>query len=141
MKKYIFLLGGAIMICITIFWISHMKISVKADDLKSENGYILVKTQMSTVSEWLAIADNNGEYDIPRDVRIAGNMPGGYNYAIETGDNIFVCYGKYISFNHKDEAGTYDIFHSNSWDIIFPIQRNSIFNKILPKTYLCFFDK
>lgn len=137
--KYIicFLLVSLSLICVRGFL--PVKYAVKRDNLNITGDYLIVKVQKSTISQWVAIGDSKGIYDDNIDVRLTGNVPSGYNYDIETGENIFICYG--VFDGSADLHGQkYDIFNVESWEILYPVKRNSLFDKVLPDSYLCGFD-
>ena len=140
-KKYIML--SVLLLVMLILVISvylPAKRAVKLNDLDTSKYYIIVKVQKSTISPWLAIGDNNGDYEIGRDVYLTGNYPQGYNYTVDFGGNTFVCYGQYDG-TRDIGAGEHNTFGVNSWEIIYPVKREgSVFDSFLPKGYLCRYD-
>ncbi len=112
----------------------------KQDAYKCKKEFIVVKNQKATVSPWIAIGDTNGAFSEEKNTRIIGNEPTNFNYSIECGDNTFICYGKYKEYNHTDEAGTYDIFQADTWDILYPIKRTELFDFYFPKSFICKMD-
>ena len=136
--KYKYIISLVCLIALLIGFIPVKK-AVKKEYLDKADNYIIVNVQKSTVSQWIAIGNNKGNYDVPRDVKLIGNVPDGYNYAVETGHNSFVCYGKFCGAG--DFYGDkYDVFNVDRWEILYPIKRDSLFNGILPNSYLCIFD-
>lgn len=141
-KKIIILCIGLIALISIAFHFTlfnPVKVAIKEEDLKSKNRYILVQVQKSTISEWVAIGDENGLFDKKIDVRIKGNEPSGYNYDLECENNTFVCYGKFTGLVDAP-AGTYQQFDATDWDILYPVKRASLFNFIMPKTSICRID-
>ena len=134
----VFLLLAIVLIVVLVGFIP-VKQAIKQDSLVKTENYIIVKVQKATISEWVAIGDNKGDYDLPRDVRLTGNAPSGYNYDVEVGDNTFICYGNSdgIGDFHGEK---YDIFNVEKWEILYPVKRNSFFDWILPNSYLCRYD-
>ncbi len=117
-----------------------IKFAVKQEDLDRSENYIIVKVQTATVAPWIAIGDNKGNYDMPKDVRLSGNVPSGFNYDVAVGQNAFVCYGK--SGGTKDLYGEeYEDFNVERWEILYPVKRNSNLDWIWPDSYLCIFDR
>ena len=141
MKKIIFSVCIVIIIIIALIPFKPIKYAVKKENIASGEDYIIVKVQKATVLTWIAIGDKSGDYDLPKDVRIIGAEPSGYNYDLECGDNTFICYGKYTEFGHTDDAGTYDIFKADGCDILYPVKRNSPLGFIMPKSFICNMDK
>lgn len=141
-KKIIIICIGLIgLLSITLHFalFNPVKVAIKEEDLKSKKQYILVQEQKSTVSQWVAIGDENGLFDKEIDVRIKGNTPSGYNYDLQCGNNTFVCYGKFTGLVDAP-AGTYQQFDATDWDILYPVKRSSLFNFIIPKTSICKID-
>ena len=116
-----------------------VKIARKIEDIDTSKNYIIVNVQKSTISEWISISDNRGDYAVAKNVRLTGCIPGGYNYDVETGKNAFVCYGELTGVGELG-GEHYDVFNVVKWDILYPINRNSPFDCILPKNYLCLFE-
>lgn len=137
--KYIIyvLLVAISLICLSVF--SPIKYAVKQGNLNKADDYLIVKVQKSTISEWIAIGDNKCIYDDAKNVRLTGNIPSGYDYNIETGGNIFICYGK-VEGTSDLHGEKYYIYNVENWEILYPVKRNSCFEKVLPDSYLCGFD-
>ena len=118
-----------------------VQFAISEQDLTDKTDYILVEVQKSTISQWIATGDKNGPYEILRDVRIIGKEPSGFNYDVEVGGNVYVCYGEYEGIEmlgDSTETGTYYVFNATGWDIIAPVRRKGILP--LPESYLCLFD-
>lgn len=132
------ILFAGILITVLIGFIP-VKHAVKQNSLEEVDEYIAVNVQRSTISQWIAVGDNKGDYEVPKDVRLTGNTPSGYNYDVEVGHNTFICYGKFdgVGDLHGEK---YDIFNVKKWEILYPVKRNSRFDWILPNSYLCRFD-
>lgn len=138
-KAMIYILPAIVLLAVLAGFIP-MKQAIKRGGLDKSGNYIIVKVQKATLSEWIAIGDNNGNYDTPKNVRLTGNAPFGYNYNVEVGDNTFVCYGKDDGVGFlQDEK--YETFNAERWEILYPVKRNSLFDWILPDSYLCRFDR
>ena len=116
------------------------KKALKQDNLDKTDSYIIVHVQKATISQWITVGDNKGDYDIPKDIRLTGNAPSGYNYDVEVGDNAFVCYGKFDGVGDLN-GEEYYVFNVDRWEILYPVKRNSPFDWILPNSYLCRFDR
>lgn len=129
-----------VIISMTVFvGFMPVKQAIKQDSLDKTENYIIVNVQKATISEWIAIGDNKRDYNVPKDVRLTGNAPSGYNYDIEVGHNTFICYGK--PDGDGDLHGEkYNIFNVERWEILYPVKRNSPFDWVLPNSYLCRFD-
>lgn len=145
MKKIIkfFVLVMAVIILVEVtmvLWLPPIKKAIKFEDIEKSKSYIIVKTARVTGSDWIVVDSNNTYFDVEKYIRIEGVEPDGYNFGIEYGNNSFVCYGEYIKKDYSDDTGTYDIFKSNSWDILYPIQRNSLLGFLMPKSYLSKYD-
>lgn len=134
----IYVLLAVIIIAVFIGFIP-VKHAVKQEHLEKTDEYIIVNVQKATISQWIAVGDNNGEYDAPKDVRLTGEAPSGYNYDVEVGHNTFICYGKFDGLGDL-HGEKYDIFNVERWEILYPVNRNSPFDWILPNSYLCRFD-
>lgn len=137
-KHEICILSAVVLIAVLIGFIP-VKRAIKQDGLDKAASYITVNVQKATISQWIAVGDDKGDYDTPRDVRLTGNVPSGYNYDVEAGHNTFICYGEFDTAGdfHGEE---YDIFNVETWEILYPVKRNSSLDWILPSSYLCRFD-
>ena len=132
-----------VLIIILLFVASYfapVKFAIKQEDLRDTESYIIVQVQHSTaVSIWVAVGDNNGKYNEPVSINLLGDEPQLYSYEIEFGGNQFVCYGNYL--DEGDFHGeVYKNFEITGWDILYPIKRDSLFNFILPNSYICRYD-
>ena len=116
-----------------------MKKALKEENIDQSKEYIIAKIQKATVSQWCAVGDNNGIYETPDNIRLKGNVPSGYNYAVETGNNVFICYGNFCA-TEELHGEKYKVFNVENWEIAYPVKRNSLFNFLLPKSYLCKYD-
>ena len=127
----------AVIIIAVIIGFIPVKHAVKR--LNEADDYIAVNVEKATISQWIAVGDNKGDYEVQNDVRLTGNAPSGYNYAVEVGHNTFICYGKFdgVGDLHGEK---YDIFNVEKWEILYPVKRNLRFDWILPNSYLCRFD-
>lgn len=63
------------------------------------------------------------------------------SYSIEYGHNKFILYGEFLSDMYEIEGEFFRIFNCKDWDVVYPINRDSLFNFIMPKNYLCEFDQ
>lgn len=115
------------------------KHAIKDKELENKGEYFIVKVQRSTAALWSVVGDEKRLYYEPIDAIFVGNYPSGYNYDVEVGDNTFICYGEFIK---ESEFGGYrnSIYEIYDWDILYPVKRNSPFNLLLPKSYLCKID-
>lgn len=137
------------MLMVFIFFICKMTIvikykpvkqAVKIQELNCDITYIVVVPVKVTGADWMIIDSKNCKFDGEEYIKIIGNEPEGLDFSIEYASNKFVCYGKYVQEDYKDETGVYDVFYATSWDIMYPIERNSILSFFLPKSYLTDLD-
>lgn len=63
------------------------------------------------------------------------------SYGIEYGHNQFILYGEFSFDMYEFEGEFFRIFNCKDWDIIYPINRDLLFDYFMPKNYLCEFDK
>lgn len=124
---------------VIIYGMMPVKQAINEDSLEKSKDFIIVNAQKSTISQWIAIGGNSGYYNEHKNVKLKGTPPSGYTYSVEAGHNTFVCYGHYVE--EKDFYGEkYTVFNVESWEILYPIKRDSLFSKILPSSFLCNFD-
>ncbi len=145
MIKKIMLSGICILliaiIVVSIIGFSPVKKAVNKEAINYNKTFIIVKAQRSTISEWTVLEDNEGIIANEADVKLTGNIPSGYNYEFEIGQNQFLCYGRYMGMESQYPVSLEEImiFEVDSWEILFPIKRESLI-PFLPKNYLCKFD-
>lgn len=134
-KTWIIIIVCVLVISIGSIFFGFSKKAIHIDELHTKNNYILVQVQYSTPALWQVVGDNGGYYEKPLDITLKGIIPK-VNYNIQTGNNIFVCYGNYEK-NIVTEAGYATmVFKVVEWDILYPIQHNSILSPLLSKNYL-----
>ena len=125
---------------ITLYFvkIKPQKTAIELIELSSKE-YIIVETIYTTASNWAITGDQNGSYDIPIFVTLLGNEPR-LIYDIQTGENKFVCYGKYLDDVVTLAGYTTKAFNVDEWDIIYPVDHNSLYSFILSKKILYEFE-
>lgn len=115
-----------------------IKKAILKNEMK-EKEYVVVQIFYTTASTWGIIGDQNSNYDIPLAVTLTGNVPR-LCYDIQIGGNTFICYGRYLD-NIITLAGYENkVFEVDSWEILYPVNHNSIFSTILSKKYLYSFE-
>lgn len=140
MKKIVYILCIVLIILfiVTTYMLWPIKFSVDIKETIINKEYIIVESQSTTSANWKAIGDENGMYDIPLDVKLNGNYPK-VTYDILTGDNMYICYAKFVD-TITTEAGYQNVIYDvKDWDIVYPIDRGKALS-LLPKKWLCHFD-
>lgn len=61
------------------------------------------------------------------------------NLGLSTG-NAYIVYGEHLKEPIEDEFYDNVAYTFEAWDIIYPVDRNTIFGSLLPKSYICVFD-
>ena len=113
-----------------------VKWAIKKEDIKDDReNYIVVQAEASTVSAW--IYEKESEW---RNVSLLNETIRKFNRELAGLGNQYICYGK---FNGSSESIDIQVEHFDvtDWDILYPIKRNQYMEGILPKSYLCSFDK
>ncbi|MBU5450082.1 hypothetical protein [Acetivibrio sp. MSJd-27] len=113
-----------------------IKWAIKKEDIKDDReNYIVVQAEASTVSAW--IYEKESEW---RNVSLLNETIRKFNRELAGLGNQYICYGK---FNGSTESIgiQVELFDVTGWDILYPIKRNKYMEGILPKSYLCIFDK
>ncbi len=133
------LLVGVLFVLLLFHIYKPIKMAVHNDQLQNAKNYIIIRLQKSTAFDWLALADENGEFDEYFGVILKGQGLPGFSEAIElAGDNKFVCYGKFGGYEIPEDLDEeVRVFYVESWDILYPIQREAIVPFLLPKSYMC----
>jgi hypothetical protein len=116
--------------------------------------YWILKGEKVTGYQWSIIGDQSGLYEgenykYVSNINIIGNKPI-YNFFSDysSGTNKFVCYGEivYHLSKSKPNMGTgspvigENVLNVNQWDIMYPINRDLLIGKLIPKNYLCRYD-
>ena len=80
--------------------------------------YIVAMFSGATDSYWKAIGDEQGMFDESIYIQFIGEGLPMFSYGVETGGNIFICYGSFLKVEN-------DIcfFEMNGWDILYPVSR------------------
>ena len=136
-KKLVLLITCIFILCFLLF---PIKKAVDVNIVNTTSNYIIVKVQKSSASQWIAINKNGEALEKRRDYKLIGNVPKGFNYGIESGSNIYVCFGKDIIEETTAHGDSYNVFKVDSWEIMYPIQRNSFISGVLPKNFLVVYD-
>ena len=137
MKKNMLFVVGFIVIFLA-YQFYPIKITVNENNLSDKN-YILVKSCATTLSNWKIINNEQTKSDDDNYVRLEGNTPVNLNYNLLSGNNIYVCYGEFLE-NGNLMGETYKRFNVVNWDILYPVNRNSVLDFILPDNYICNLD-
>ncbi len=145
MKILCIIILSFILIYIIIKFVIPVKFSIKNEDIDKGKTYIVVEFVGATEEYWKVIDYSDDLKNLinknPKiltrtmlsDISIEDFF---YEFHI-TGNNKFVCYGKYTDIKNIDEdLGVYFYMYDiKDWDIIYPIKRNWF--GFLPKSYLC----
>ena len=151
MKKAIGITSSIIVISIIIKVLPlFLPIKYATVDLpQNTNEYIIVRGIKTTGYEWKVVGDQNGVYDQDSQnvkcINMIGNVPIYKFYSdYSTGDNIFICYGKYEYQPYDGVAGHNihgeDVFLVECWEIMYPVQRDFFIGVLIPKNYICRYD-
>ena len=97
--------------------------------------HIMVQIEFSTGTGWILTDCESGPLSSPQEISLVGNVPNGFDYEVECGENTFVCFG---SFSSEDKS----VFIVEEWEILYPIKRNATLfpNWMYPKSGLYWFD-
>lgn len=139
LKMSLFTVFIILFVVIGIFYIP-VKHAIKVEDINNKETYIVVEVQKSTIAPWRITDSNTSHQNYIEDVMLEGNEPRGFNLGVETGENKYICYGEKNNERSLNADEKYQVFNVESWNIIFPVKRKSILQKILPKGYLCLYD-
>ena len=133
-KKNFICIGVVIVILLSGF--IPIKISVRDSELEKYDTFHIIKATQVTGASWKIIGDEKGYYDEPVYIDVK-NLPFiAYDYELFFGDNIYVFCGNITNETEIDDVYQYEV---NSWDIKYPIKRNSLLD-ILPEKYICIYD-
>lgn len=140
MRKYIRVLLVIVLLNVFLYSLSFkpIKKAVQTSELQ-EKDYIMVKALQSTAATWSIVADNYGLYEMPMEVTLTGMYPS-VIYDVQTGGNVFICYGEYGEDIFTTAGYWNKNFRVEEWDILYPIKHNSIFSLFLSDKYLYPFE-
>ena len=98
--------------------------------------HIMVQIEFSTGTGWILTDCESGPLSSPQEISLVGNVPNGFDYEVECGENTFVCFG---SFSSEDNS----VFIVEEWEILYPVKRRATFfpNWMYPKSGLYWFDR
>lgn len=139
LKKIFVIVSLVLVLAVSFLFFFPVKRALKRDELYSSQNYILVRGQKSTVSQWVAIEKSGIEFEEPQNYKLMQNHPEGFNYSVESAENIYVCFGE-DDGTETINGDSYNKYNVKRWEILYPIKRNSIFAKVLPKSYLALID-
>lgn len=130
-----FLVGTFLLIELkTIFKPIKYAVEMKNEHAKSEE-YIICQLVKITGFKWRTL---DGELI---NVNGCDQMDIFCSYGIEYGNNKFILYGEFSSNMYEFDGEFFREFNCKNWDIIYPVNRDVLFNSFMPKRYLCEFDK
>lgn len=142
MKKLISVITAIVlMLSVYLYFFRPIR---KADCIEkiqgSDKEFILVRFVQTTASSWQIIGDNTGMYEIPIDLSPEGDYPKELSTNLMYTNNIFVFYGEYSEDKVTPAGYNNKVFNVNDWNVIYPINHNSILSPLLSKGYLYSFE-
>ena len=113
-----------------------IKLAVTQDASHPSNN-IYVKHVRVTGFDWVLVDEEGHELEY---IHIEGEEPLALQYGVRYGDNVYAFTGNFVD-NIEFDGKSYKSFKVSSWDIVFPVQRNTLLpNWLLPSRYLTMAD-
>lgn len=138
MKKLLIVLLLLCIILVLPYLFCHpVKVAKKQNDLNNKETYILVKAEATTAYQWLIVGDNEKLYETALPVELKGNYPK-LKFDIKSGNNTYVCYGKYDNDTVNIAGYNNKVFDVTGWDILYPVRHNHIWDWIIFSNHFLF---
>lgn len=128
--------GVLFVVCLSVIIVMLIPVKKAVMDSKHDN-CVLIKWQQTTGEPWIRV-DCENQYD--NELHLEGKYMYNLPLGVLQGDNTYWIYGSFgdqVENVLGEKVNTFDV---ESWDIQYPIKRNSLFAPFLSDKYLYLYE-